>query len=359
MSMVKKEINNMMNALSYDDVMLIPKYSSIRSRKDPKTHTLIGNVELDIPIISSPMDTITEHKMAIEIIRLGGMAMLHRFMPVERQIDEVKKIFSEINKNKRDALAVAIGIGDAEVDRLKRLKKELNIKTIVIDVANGHTDYVLEMMKQARNIAGNKDEFNIIAGNVATSEGYEFLMNEGANAVRVGIGGGSICKTRIQTGCGVPTLTSVMSCYLDDDSRFPIGTIIADGGIRYPGDMVKALAAGASGVILGRAIAATAETPGELLDVDGDMWKVYRGMASSDIQVEKMGGLKKGTCAEGVSTRLRYAGPVEPIIDEYIGGLRSAMTYLNSMSILSLREAEFIRITQSGLEESHAFGTRK
>ena len=214
-------------------------------------------------------------------------------------------------------------------------------------------------MKQARNIAGNKDEFNIIAGNVATSEGYEFLMNEGANAVRVGIGGGSICKTRIQTGCGVPTLTSVMSCYLDDDSRFPIGTIIADGGIRYPGDMVKALAAGASGVILGRAIAATAETPGELLDVDGDMWKVYRGMASSDIQVEKMGGLKKGTCAEGVSTRLRYAGPVEPIIDEYIGGLRSAMTYLNSMSILSLREAEFIRITQSGLEESHAFGTRK
>ena len=169
----------------------------------------------------------------------------------------------------------------------------------------------------------------------------------------------SICKTRIQTGCGVPTLTSVFECSSESFKFSQDGTILADGGIRYPGDMVKALAAGSSAVILGRAIAATAETPGELLSVDGNYWKIYRGMASSDIQVEKRGGLKKGTCAEGVSTRLKYAGAVEPIIDEFIGGLRSAMTYLNAREISELRDARFIKITQSGIEESHAFGTRK
>jgi len=169
----------------------------------------------------------------------------------------------------------------------------------------------------------------------------------------------SICKTRIQTGCGVPTLTSVFECSSESFKFSQDGTILADGGIRYPGDMVKALAAGSSAVILGRAIAATEETPGELLSVDGNYWKIYRGMASSDIQVEKRGGLKKGTCAEGVSTRLKYAGAVEPIIDEFIGGLRSAMTYLNARNISELRDAKFIKITQSGIEESHAFGTRK
>jgi len=200
MSKVKFEIDSMLTAVSYDDVMLVPKYSSIRSRKDPDVSTKVGSIKLDIPIISSPMDTITEKSMAIEIIRLGGMAMLHRFMPVEKQLHEAKQILEKIDKDKIGNLAVAIGIGDDEVDRLIRLKKETDIKSIVIDVANGHTDYVLDMIKKARDISS---DFNIIAGSIATGSGYEFLMNGGANAVRVGIGGGCFVpgsKVRLSSG---------------------------------------------------------------------------------------------------------------------------------------------------------------
>lgn len=200
MSKVKFEIDNMMTAVSYDDVMLVPKYSSIRSRKDPDVSTMVGAVKLDIPIISSPMDTITEQSMATEIIRLGGMAMLHRFMPAEKQLYEAKQILEKIDKDKVGNLAVAIGIGNEEVDRLALLKREADIRSIVIDVANGHTDYVLEMIKKAKEISS---DFNIIAGSVATGSGYEFLMNGGANAVRVGIGGGCFVpgsKVRLSSG---------------------------------------------------------------------------------------------------------------------------------------------------------------
>jgi IMP dehydrogenase/GMP reductase len=498
-----KVVNKMTTALSYDDVMLVPTLSTIRSRKDPQTNTVIGNVELDIPIISSPMDTITEVSMSKKIIELGGMAMLHRFMPPEKQTSQALEIVKDLDRSSIGRLAVAVGIGDAEFERVKMLKSAFPIRSVVIDVANGHTEYVAEMIKKIRNLCGGKDEFNIIAGNVATGYGYKFLMDLGANAVRVGIGGGcfvpgskvrmsdnslkniedvtigekvithtgtaktvtntmtferdeeivvingiestknheyyvvmksdedniteenlhnyafwieadhldadkhllifisesrlfsfvcidkkeyknytgvvhdltveddhsyniegtivhnSICKTRIQTGCGVPTLTSLLDCEMYA-SEYGLGTIIADGGIKYPGCMVKAIAAGSSGVILGRALAATKETPGELLNIEGELWKVYRGMASEEIQIEKRGGLSKGTCAEGVSTRLRYAGDVEAVVDEYMGGLRSAMTYMNAKTIPDLMDSgNFVRITSSGLDESHAFGTRR
>jgi len=180
----------MTTALSYDDVMLVPTLSTIRSRKDPQTNTVIGNVELDIPIISSPMDTITEVSMSKKIIELGGMAMLHRFMPPEKQTSQALEIVKDLDRSSIGRLAVAVGIGDAEFERVKMLKSAFPIRSVVIDVANGHTEYVAEMIRKIRNLCGGKNEFNIIAGNVATGYGYKFLMDLGANAVRVGIGGG-------------------------------------------------------------------------------------------------------------------------------------------------------------------------
>lgn len=210
----------------------------------------------------------------------------------------------------------------------------------------------------------------IIAGNVATGDGFLFLAEAGASAVRVGIGGGSICKTRIMTGAGMPTLESIISCFKAKESNPDICSdvaIIADGGIRYPADLVKSISAGADAAIVGRVFSATNETPGEFYGKDGEpvsedfeeKYKLYRGMASSEVQNDKRGGLKLGTCAEGVSTLVKSKGPVSRVIENFSAGLRSGMSYVNASSLKQLRDnAVFIKITKAGEEESHAFGTK-
>jgi IMP dehydrogenase len=200
---------------------------------------------------------------------------------------------------------------------------------------------------------------NIMVGNVATGDGYKFLADRGADAIRVGIGGGSICKTRIMTGFGVPTLASVADCYKAKLSGNYNSSIIADGGIRYPSDLVKSLAFGADAIMAGRIFAGTLESPGETVIVDGVKSKTYRGMASREVQEDKRGGLKPGTCAEGVSTHIPIKGKARYILEEFSGGLRSAMTYCNARDIAELREnVRFIRMSPSSLDESHAFGTK-
>ena len=205
-------------------------------------------------------------------------------------------------------------------------------------------------------------EVKVIAGSVATADGFVFLANCGADAVRVGIGGGSICKTRIMTGFGLPTLHSVTDCYMAKRTKgLDNVSIIADGGIRYPSDVVKSIVAGADGVICGRIFAETFESCGRVtLGGDGNRYKHYRGMASREVQEERRGGLKEGTCAEGVQTRIQMRGSVRDIFSEFSGGLRSAMTYANANSLSELRaNSRFVRITGSGIEESHSFGTRR
>ena len=351
---------------SFDDVMIVPTYSEIRSRKEPDTRSYIAkSIELDIPIISSPMDTVTGAKMAFAMGINGGLGILHRFMSKEEQALAIEDIISqntEMIGSRSAKIVPAIGIGREERKRFVYLRDRFrdSITAVAIDIANGNSSYMVEMIRWVeKETSGN---IPIIAGNVATGSGFIRLAEAGASAVRVGIGGGSICKTRIMTGIGVPTLASVVDCYRarESDGNYDEVSIIADGGIRYPADFVKSLAAGADAVIAGRIFAGTVESPGEVISLDGRRVKAYRGMASKEVQIDKRGGLKPGTCAEGVSTHIPLKGKAYYVLDEFCGGLRSAMTYTNSNNLNDLRNnSRFIKLTPSALDESHAFGTRK
>jgi IMP dehydrogenase len=350
-------------ALAFDDVLLVPTYTEVKSRSTPSLDTEIAGVSLTLPIISSPMDTITESRMATTVGLAGGMGIVHRFMSVSEQIDNIRSILRTEELSKREIPKVAaVGLGVDEVSRFKELWASVPLDAVLIDVANGHSSYMVDGLSKIKDIA---PDVKIIAGNVATGEGFYYLGNTGmVDAVRVGIGSGAICSTRIQTAFGVPLLHSIMDCYRFKTSAVQLRNvaIIADGGIRYPSDMVKAIAAGADAVMCGRILAATDETPGDLIrdEIAGITYKTYRGMASAEVQRDRRGGLKPLTCAEGVSTRIPTKGPVTPVLEEFAGGLRSGMTYANATTLRELRQnAKFVRITHAGLLESHAFGTRK
>lgn len=350
-------------ALAFDDVLLVPTYTEVRSRSVPNLDTEIAGVKLTLPMISSPMDTITESRMAISMGLAGGMGIIHRFMSVSEQIDHIRAIVRSEGLNKREIPKVAaVGLGSDEISRFKELWASVPLDAVLIDVANGHASFMAEGLGKIKDIA---PDVKIIAGNVATGEGFYYLGKTGmVDAVRVGIGSGAICSTRIKTGFGIPVLHSIMDCYKVKKSAIQLRNIaiIADGGIRYPSDMVKAIVAGADAVMCGNILAATDETPGDLIrdEIAGIAYKTYRGMASAEVQRDRRGGLKPLTCAEGVSTRIPAKGSVTPILEEFAGGLRSGMTYANATTLAELKiNAEFIKITHAGLLESHAFGTRK
>ena len=363
-----RDLANFSPSLAYDDVLLVPTFSSIRSRLEPETTTTVAGKNLTIPIVSSPMDTITDHKMASVLGRLGASGIIHRFLSVEDQLSQIAKLLDEKAKtnqfnSEKIIVAPAIGVGREGLYRFEKIWREFgtSLDWVAIDIANGHSSLMLETLSYVKSKVGSS--VGIVAGNVATGEGFKCLAEAGADAIRVGIGGGSICKTRIMTGFGIPTLTSVADCYREKQKSnlYSHVSIIADGGIRNPADMVKSIVAGADCVMVGRVFAATKESPGEVFkSANGKMYKVYRGMASAEVQIDTKNGLKPGTCAEGVSTTIPYKGSVEPISMEFLGGLRSAMTYANAKNILELREnTMFTHITGSGLDESHAFGTKK
>lgn len=349
---------------SFDDIMIVPSYSEVNSRSLPSTKSVVaGSIELSIPIISSPMDTVTGLDMAYSMSLNGGMGILHRFLPKEEQALMVRGLIDKGEGLSRAPLIVpAVGVGSAEKSRLDYLCSRFDghISAVAVDVANGDSQYMIDMVRWIRK--RTLDRLPIIAGNVATGDGFLRLADEGVSAVRVGIGGGSICKTRIMTGVGVPTLASVIDCfYVREKNPLHKGvSIIADGGIRYPADFVKSLAAGADAIIAGKIFAGTLESPGDIISIDGTKMKVYRGMASKEVQEDKRGGLRPGTCAEGVSTHIPLKGKAKYILEEFSGGLRSAMTYVDALSLDSLRSnCKFIRLTSSALDESHAFGTRQ
>ena len=352
---------------SFDDIMIAPTHSTVHSRSEPDTNSVLaGSIKLSAPIISSPMDTVTGPKMAYAMSVNGGVGILHRFLSKEEQsymIHDMLDRYAEGNHSRCDVKIIpAIGVGDKERDRFAYLYQKHGdiLSGVAIDVANGDSDYMLDMVRWVREEAGVS--LPIIAGNVATGEGFLRLAEAGANAVRVGIGGGSICKTRIMTGIGVPTLASVADCYLarERSGSFKEVSIIADGGIRYPADFVKSLAAGADAIIAGRIFAGTLESPGEIITINGKKVKTYRGMASKEVQEDRRGGMRPGTCAEGVSTHIPLKGKAHYIVSEFCGGLRSAMTYVNARNLKDLRSnSRFIRLTPSALDESHAFGTKQ
>jgi len=334
-----------MNAFTFDDILLIPCYNHYESRRmvDISMTDRSGKLSLDLPIMTANMDTITEAKMANFIGDKGGIGVLHRFMDIDENVAEWKKC--------NHKTFVSVGCTEAELERARALK-DAGAQYFCVDVAHAHAKYVGHTLKELRKIL---PEDCILAGNVATYAGADYLASCGADIIKVGIGGGSVCSTRIKTGFGVPTLTSVKECARVDRS------IVADGGLKAPGDIVKALAFGADFVMLGSMFSGTGVTPGEVITKeDGTQVKAYRGMASREAQDDFMGHMPDWKTAEGVATEVPYREVEEAIIADIIGGLRSGLTYGGSANIRELqRKLNYTTITPAARVESLPHKTLK
>lgn len=341
------EILERSRGLTFDDVLLMPRHSEMNSRRAPQLDSKVTkNFTLKTPIISANMDTVTEAEMAIKMAELGGLGILHRFMTPEEQVKQVKAMYDKI---KPLGLPVAASIGVKE-DGMKRadLLVDAGVDILTIDIAHGDSVMMFETLDYVKK---KYPKIDVIAGNTATPEGVRGLIEHGADAVKVGIGPGSMCTTRIITGCGVPQLTAVAMCVLEAQ-KYSV-PVIADGGIKTSGDMVKAFGAGAQTVMLGSMLSGCLETPGL---IEGGR-KRYRGMASKDAQVSWRGELPKGMAAEGEARWVNCKGSVENIVHELTGGIRSGMTYLNANTIEDLhKNARFMEMTASGMMESKPHG---
>ncbi|MBM4316465.1 MAG: guanosine monophosphate reductase [Deltaproteobacteria bacterium] len=335
-----------LKGLTFDDVILVPGYNGIKSRQNVTTTVELLGRTFGIPLVSSNMDTITELEMANAMTDLGGMAVLHRFLTIEDNV----KMFEKL-KNK-DKVSVSIGIGQDGLERAEALIA-VGASMICVDVAHGHSKEVNRSVKALREKHGSN--ILIIAGNVATYAGADYLASAGADVIKVGIGSGSVCSTRIKTGFGVPQLSALQDCRKVDRM------IISDGGTRFPSDAVKALAAGADFVMLGGMLAGTDETPGSVIEseVNGSKirFKRFRGMASKEAQDDFMGGMSDWKTAEGVSMDVVYKGPMKKVILDIMGGIRSGLTYCGALTIKDLqRKAQFMEITQAGRVEGTPHG---
>ena len=328
-----------MTSMSFDDVLLVPQYSDIESRKVLSTKNKLGDIELCLPIISSPMDTVTEVEMASTIDAYGGLGIIHRYNSPAEQANLVKQAILKGAKN----VGAAIGVTGDFLERAQAVVEE-GATVLCVDVANGHHSMMRDALRALRMAMGSS--VHIMAGNVATGKGSCDLAEWGADSVRVGVGGGSICSTRLVSGHGIPTFQSVMDCV---DAGCPI-PIIADGGMKTSGDIVKALAAGADFVMLGSMLAGTDQSPGQVFDNGNKKYKVYRGMASSEAQVNWRG---KTSTPEGISTTIPYRGDVNIVLADLKGGIQSGMSYSGATSIQELQvKAKFTQQTVAGQAES-------
>jgi len=338
-------------ALTFDDVTLIPKYSEILPSEVDTSIKLTKNLKLKIPLLSSAMDTITEAKMAIEIAKAGGLGIIHRNLHIKKQIAEIRKV-----KKRKLLVGAAVGAGPSEFERAEAVLRE-NVDMIVVDTAHGHTKKVSEIIKFIKR----KKKINtaLCAGNIATPEAAKFLLKLGVDVIKVGIGPGSICTTRLVAGIGVPQLSAILQ--VRNGVKNKNVKIISDGGIKYSGDLAKAFAAGADAVMIGSLFAGTDETPGKLIKRNGKYFKSFRGMGS-------VGAMNRGSAdryfqtkqkdiskyvPEGVEGFAKYKGKVSKVISKLIGGLKSSMGYLGSTQIKYLRQKpKFVKITKAGFYES-------
>lgn len=325
----------MLEYFTFDDVLILPQHSDINSRELISTGTDFLGLKLDVPIISSNMDYVTGSKMAIAMHEAGGLGILHRFMPWSEQLEALDEIYA-------NDTPVALSVGVREATNFADLPYDDII--VCIDVAHGDHDRVVSLIE---NIKTYYPHVKIIAGNVATAEGYSRLSSAGADAIKVGIGPGSVCTTREVTGVGVPQLSAIMNVAARRASIKGTVQIIADGGIKNSGDMVKALAAGADVVMLGSLLAGASECPVEAIETaDGHRLKPYRGQSIFGVNGAKF-------TPEGISGYVFEKGPVKDIIKQLRGGLRSGMSYVGAMNLDELREnTEFIRISPGTQVES-------
>ena len=345
-----------MLGLTYDDVLLLPDASDVVPSEVDTSTRLTRNITLAVPLISSAMDTVTESAMAIAMAKAGGIGIIHRNLPIDEQVTHVKLV-------KGVGLAgAAVGVGDDGFARAQALI-EAGVDVVVVDTAHGHHRAVLDAISRVKNFSST---IEIIGGNVATRAGAQALINAGADAVKVGVGPGSICTTRVVAGVGVPQVTAIIeAAKACNKAGIPL---IADGGLQYSGDIVKAIVSGANSVMLGSLLAGCAESPGELVEIDGRKYKAYRGMGSLGA-MQSRGEQKSYSkdrymqddvlsedklVPEGIEGKVAYRGPLADVVHQLVGGLRSGMGYAGAPNIETLRrEGRLIQITAAGLQESH------
>ena len=337
-------------ALTFDDVLLLPRYSSVLPSKTNIYLELTKKITLKVPFLTSAMDTVTESKMAIAIAKEGGIGVIHRNLDVNNQSHEVKKV-----KNKKLIVGAAVGTNKEDLDRARSLLIN-GVDLIVIDTAHGHSEKVLKTLSKLKKIV---KEVPICVGNIATGEAAKRLYNSGADIIKVGIGPGSICTTRMVAGIGVPQISAIMEVKKALNKKSV--KIISDGGIKFSGDIAKALAAGADAIMMGSIFAGTEESPGKKFKVKGKLFKEYRGMGSigamsagsANRYFQKNFKDKSKFVPEGVEGRVQYKGKVSKIIYQLQGGLRSSMGYIGAQNLEEInKKAKFIKITKAGFYES-------
>lgn len=331
--------------LTFNDVLLEPRASAVVRSEVLLETKLTRKIRIKIPILAAAMDTVSEAEMAIALGRLGGMAILHRNCTTEYEVGMVKKV-------KRAGLLCGAAVGPADFERALALDRA-GADVIVIDTAHGHDLRSVASAKKTKKTI----RAEVIMGNVATAEAARELVKF-ADAIKVGVGPGSICTTRIVAGVGVPQLTAILNVVkVARNKNIPV---IADGGMKYSGDIVKALAAGASSVMLGSMLAGTKEAPGKIVKIKGELYKSFRGMGSfsamstnksADRYFQKNAPVK---VPEGVEGIVKYKGSLEDVIEQMLGGIRAGMGYIGAKDIPSMwKQARFIKITPAGLKESH------
>ena len=337
-------------ALTFDDILMLPRYSNILPANTDISLKLAKKLLLKVPFLSSAMDTVTESNMAIAMANAGGIGIIHRNLKINKQSQEVKKV-----KRKRLLVGAAIGTNQEDLERSRVLIKS-GVDLIVIDTAHGHSEKVLKILSKVKKISG---DIPICVGNIATGEAAKKLYNSGADIIKVGIGPGSICTTRMVAGIGVPQISAIMEvkkALIKKNVK-----IISDGGIKFSGDIAKALAAGADAIMMGSIFAGTDESPGKKFKMKGKFYKQYRGMGS-------IGAMSAGSAnryfqenykdnskfvPEGVEGRVEYKGKISKIIYQLQGGLRSSMGYIGAKNLSEIRKkAKFIKITKAGFYES-------
>jgi IMP dehydrogenase len=360
------KLDNIRTGLTYDDLLLVPQESHVvPSAVSVKTEIAPG-IKLNVPILSAAMDTVTEARLAIALAKVGGIGIIHKNMGIEDQAEEVSKAKNSgdvhqykdaaVDAKGRLLVGAAVGVAPNAMERVDALVKA-GADIIGVDSAHGHSENIIKLVKEIRAAYPN---LPIMAGNIVTPEAAKALLDAGANTVKVGIGPGSICTTRVVAGVGVPQATAVDDVVPYVKSRG--GYVIADGGIKYSGDIVKALALGADAVMLGSLLAATEEAPGEVIEVNGEKYKTYVGMGSlaamkrgsADRYFQKSTVPASKLVPEGIEGRVPFAGRLEDVVYQLVGGIRSGMGYCGAENLSELtKRSVFIRITNAGLRESH------
>tara|TARA_B100002051_G_scaffold221812_1_gene215896 strand:- start:435 stop:1514 length:1080 start_codon:yes stop_codon:yes gene_type:complete len=337
-------------SLTFDDVLLLPKYSDVLPSETDISLSLTSKIKLRVPFLSSAMDTVTESRMAIAIAEAGGIGIIHRNLNIKEQTKEIIKV-----KKKKLFVGAAVGTNKEDIDRAKSLIAN-GCDLIVIDTAHGHSKKVLKILSKLKKL---ENSIPFCVGNIATAEAAKKLYNSGADIIKIGIGPGSICTTRMVAGIGVPQISAILE--VKNALKKKKVKIISDGGIKFSGDIAKALAAGADAIMMGSIFAGTDESPGKKFKFKGKLYKQYRGMGSigamssgsANRYFQKNFKDKSKFVPEGVEGRVEYKGSVSKIIYQLKGGLRSSMGYIGAKNLNQIsKNAKFTKITKAGFYES-------